>query len=186
MTFLIALALGIALLTTPSSVAWAEEPTSCENFPAGSLSRIECERNASPRQQRRLPEERTAQPSNVTPPVIQECGRRGEVSDQTWVACVDGYFRRLNQMEEERRRRAQQLQEQQRQEAERQWRIDQEERRTRALEEAAQAQGEQAEAQRQQAETAGRARTCKIVGYDVNGPIVECYYPNIPATGYGQ
>jgi hypothetical protein len=54
-----------------------------------------------------------------------------------------------------------------------------EERRVRALEEAAWAQ-------QGQAETAKRARTCKTIGYDRSGPIVECYYPNIPATRYGQ
>ena len=69
----------------------------------------------------------------------------------------------------------QQLQEQQRQEAERRRQIELEERRTRAMEEAAQAQ-------REQAETARRPRTCKTVGYQMGRPIVECYYPNIPAT----
>jgi len=72
-------------------------------------------------------------------------------------------------------RSMQQLQEQQRQEAERRRQIELEERRTRAMEEAAQAQ-------REQAETARRPRTCKTVGYQMGRPIVECYYPNIPAT----
>jgi hypothetical protein len=45
---------------------------------------------------------------------------------------------------------------------------------------------EAAQAQREQAETAKRTQTCKTVGFQYGRPIVECYYPDIPATRYDR
>ena len=45
MSVLIALTLAIGLLAAPPLIAGAQQTNPCENFPAGSLSRMECERN---------------------------------------------------------------------------------------------------------------------------------------------
>ena len=56
MSVLIALTLAIGLLAAPPLIAGAQQTNPCENFPAGSLARMECERNVrlqKPRQDTR-------------------------------------------------------------------------------------------------------------------------------------
>jgi len=208
MTVLIAMVLGIGLLLAPVPRAWAQGMPTAEDVcgvePSGAAmphwvdwSKCMGKFRQGQQEQQKAQQPCGPMPSGATVPderkwlmciktseprqydqLVKQCNTPGSVPMDVWQACTQLRALALQQ--------AEQQQQQQQQEAERRRRIEQEERRTRALEDAAQAQREQAEAQRQQAETAGRARTCKTVGYDVNGPIVECYYPNIPATRYGQ
>ena len=204
-TVLIAMVLGIGLLLAPLPRAWAQGMPTAEDVcgvePSGAAmphwvdwSKCMGKFRQGQQEQQKAQQPCGPMPSGATVPderkwliciktseprqydqLVKQCNTPGSVPMDVWQACTQLRALALQQAEQ-----------QQQQEAERRRRIEQEERRTRALEDAAQAQREQAEAQRQQVETAGRARTCKTVGYDANGPIVECYYPNIPATRYGQ
>jgi hypothetical protein len=165
-----------ALLVGWPSLAWADDGP-CDGFPAGSLSKMECERNANAQQPRSVPQAPPTQfgyptppVGYLTPPVIQECGRRGEnYSDQRWVACVEEYNRRIEQERQQRLQAEREMMQRQQQEAERRWRIEQEERRTRAMEEAAQAQRD-----------ANRPRVCEWVwatpGPGEYGWVWQCHY----------
>ena len=77
-------------------------------------------------------------------------------------------------------RRMQRQQEQWRQEAERQRQMWLEERRVRALEEAAQAQRDAANAAANAASAANQPRTCKTVRFELGRPVIECYTPRYP------
>lgn len=86
MTVLIALALAIGPLTAPSLITWAQQSNPCENFPAGSLSKQECERNVRLQQLRqdtkggggispRTSARSVAPPEAVTPEGTREADR---------------------------------------------------------------------------------------------------------------
>jgi hypothetical protein len=198
MTFLVALALGIGILVTPLPHASAQPmPTVtdvCGVEPSGAAmphwvdwSKCVDKFRQGQQEQQKAQQPCGPMPSGATVPderkwlmciktldprqygqLVKQCNTPGSVPMDVWQACTQLRVLALQQAEQE-------LRQQQQAEAERRRQMVLEERRVRALEEAAQAQ-------REQAETARRPRTCKTVGYERGRPIVECYYPNIPAT----
>ncbi len=102
--------LGALLTGWPDPRAAAESP--CENLPAGSLSRMECERNAAKeREQKRAPEsviigtiQRPPGPAVAEDPIITECGLPAKGAELVWAQCKKRVEAQLEKEEREYQR----------------------------------------------------------------------------------
>jgi len=182
-----------SLLAGWPNLSWADDGP-CGGLPAGSLSRMECERNARarPKPVDREPQRpRSSTPSGTASQLFygNPSSNPGEALCGKWLGGTAEEAERFlacrkaaeegrhpvqieeRQAQEERRRRMEEQQrldaERRQMEAERRQRMELDERRTRAMEEAARAQ-------REQAEISGRPLVCGWV-YDFNvGRVWQC------------
>jgi len=186
MTFLVALALGIGLLVTPLPHASAQpmptvtdvcgvEPSGAAMPHWGDWAACKGKFEQWQKEQQKAQQPCGPMPSGATVPderkwlmciktldprqyeqLVKQCNTPGSVPMDVWQACEQLRALALQQAEQE-------LRQQRQQEAERRGRIEQEERRTRALEDAAQAQRDAARAQEGISQGINRPPACTTI-----------------------